>query len=69
MKTPKQKADEIFDFSKRTIKYFIKDIDNDTLYQLAKQISLTQIRYTSDRIDDNVPSLEIFRIKQELEKL
>jgi hypothetical protein len=67
--TPKEKADNIFDFSKRTIKYFIKDIDNDTLNQLARQISLNQIRYTSDRINDNVSPLEIFNIKKEIEKL
>jgi hypothetical protein len=69
MKTPKEKADEIFDFSKRTIKYFVENIDNDTLNQLARQISLNQIRYTSDKINDNVSPLEIFRIKQEIELL
>jgi hypothetical protein len=67
--TPKEQADNIFDFSKRTIKYFVKDIDNDTLNQLARQISLNQIRYTSDIINDNVSSLEIFNIKNEIEKL
>ena len=67
--TPKEKADKIFNVAKRTVDYFVKDIDNDTLYQLAKQISLTQIRYTSDRIDDNVSSLEIFNIQKEIEKL
>jgi hypothetical protein len=67
--TPKEQADNIFDFSKITIKYFVKDIDNDTLNQLARQISLNQIRYTSDRINDNVSSLEIFNIKKEIEKL
>jgi hypothetical protein len=69
MINPKEEAEKIFDFTKRTINYFVKDIDNDTLKQLAKQISLNQIKYTSDKFNDNSTSSDIFNIKKEIESL
>ena len=67
--TPKEEADNLYRFSKSTILYFIKNISDEDLHLLSKQISLTQIKYTSDRINDKSTSLDILKIREEIEKL
>lgn len=66
----KQHAKKIYDLQKFTIQYFLKqDFDEEELHLLTKQLSLNLIRYTSDKISDNISPLEIFNIKEEIENL
>jgi len=67
--TPKENAEEILRLSKSTIRFFAKDISEKDLHLLAKQISLNQIKYTSDRVNDNSTPLDIFNIKREILEL
>lgn len=67
--TPKEHAKDIYDFQKRTIKYFIKDVKDDDLHFLAKQISLNIVKYAIDRLNDKSDKIDISMVKSQIKKL